>query len=215
MKFDDFKIAGEDAVKGFANGIDENTWRAEAKAKAMAEAALKAAKKALREHSPSRAFYKIGDFAGLGFVNALGTYEKKSFKVSTDVANSAKRGLSKSMSNLASVVDMDVDSQPTIRPVVDLSDVSSGVNAMNHMLDINPSVGVMADVQSINTSMNRQNGSDSYKLLSAVNGLRDEFAATANGITVNVQLDYNAGSDANEIANDIATSLRRALRRGV
>ena len=215
VKFDDFKTAGEDAVKGFANGINENTWRAEAKAKAMAEAALKAAKKALREHSPSRAFYKIGDFAGLGFVNALGTYEKKSFKVSTDVANSAKRGLSKSMSNLASVVDMDVDSQPTIRPVVDLSDVSSGVNAMNHMLDINPSVGVMADVQSINTSMNRQNGSDSSKLLSAVNGLRDEFVATANGITVNVQLDYNAGSDANEIANDIATSLRRALRRGV
>ena len=211
---DDFKDAGRDVVKGFADGISKNTWRAEAKAAAMAEAAKKAAKKSLKINSPSKEFYKIGDFAGLGFVNALGTYEKKSYKVSTDVAKSAKRGLSKTMSNLASVVDMDIDSQPTIRPVLDLSDVSNGVGAMGRMFDMQPSVGVMSDIQSINSTMSkRQNGN--AELLSAVEGLRSDLAASGNGITVEVNLDYNASADANDIANDIATSLRRAIRRGV
>ena len=211
---DDFKDAGRDVVEGFANGISKNTWRAEAKAAAMAEAAKKAAKKSLKINSPSKEFYKIGDFAGLGFVNALGTYEKKSYKVSTDVAKSAKRGLSKTMSNLASVVDMDIDSQPTIRPVLDLSDVSNGVGAMGRMFDMQPSVGVMSDIQSINSTMSkRQNGN--AELLSAVEGLRSDLAASGNGITVEVNLDYNASADANDIANDIATSLRRAIRRGV
>ena len=214
IKTDGFYNAGEDVVKGFANGISENTWRAEAKAAAMAEAAKKAAKKALREHSPSKEFYKIGDFAGLGFVNALGTYEKKSYKVSTDVANSAKKGLSKSIVNLASLVDTDINSQPTIRPVLDLSAVSDGAGVINSMFDMQPSVGVMSDISSVSSMMNsRQNGN--VELLSAVKGLRKDIADSNGGVSVDVHLDYNAGSDANEIANDIATSLRRAIRRGV
>ena len=180
----------------------------------MAKSAKTAAMKELDEHSPSKEFYKIGDFAGLGFVNALGTYEKKSYKVSAEVAKSAKKGLSKSISNLASIVDTDIDSQPTIRPVLDLSDISNGVGAINGMFDMQPSVGVMSDVRSVSAMMNsRQNGN--AELLSAVKGLRKDIADSNGGVSVDVHLDYNAGSDANEIATDIATSLRRAIRRGV
>ena len=210
----EYKKVGENVVKGFANGISENTWRAKDKAKAMAKAAKTAAMKELDEHSPSKEFYKIGDFAGLGFVNALGTYEKKSYKVSAEVAKSAKKGLSKTISNLASIVDTDIDSQPTIRPVLDLSDISDGAGAINGMFDMQPSVGVMSDVRSVSSMMNsRQNGN--AELLSAVKGLRKDIADSNGGISVDVHLDYNAGSDANEIATDIATSLRRALRRGI
>ena len=211
---DEYKKVGENVVKGFANGISENTWRAKDKAKAMAKAAKTAAMKELDEHSPSKEFYKIGDFAGLGFVNALGTYEKKSYKVSAEVAKSAKKGLSKTISNLASIVDTDIDSQPTIRPVLDLSDISNGAGAINGMFDMQPSVDVMSDVHSVSSMMNsRQNGN--AELLSAVKGLRKDIADSNSGVTVDVHLDYNAGSDANEIATDIATSLRRALRRGI
>ena len=214
ISLDEFYTIGEYAVEGFANGIDKNTFRAEAKASAMAEAAKKAAKKALRERSPSKEFFKIGDFAGLGFVNALGNYEKKSYKAGSEMAKSAKNGISKAIANIANLVDTDIDSQPTIRPVLDLSDVSNGAGAINGMFDMQPSVGVMSNLRAINSSMNdRQNGNS--ELLSAVKGLRKDFANSNGGVTVDVHLDYNAGSDANEIANDIATSLRRAIRRGV
>ena len=214
ISLDEFYTIGEYAVEGFANGIDKNTFKAEAKASAMAEAAKKAAKKALRERSPSKEFFKIGDFAGLGFVNALGDYEKKSYKAGSKMAMSAKNGISKAIANIANLVDTDIDSQPTIRPVLDLSDVSNGAGAINGMFDMQPSVGVMSNLRAINSSMNdRQNGNS--ELLSAVKGLRKDFANSNGGVTVDVHLDYNAGSDANEIANDIATSLRRAIRRGV
>ena len=214
ISLDEFYTIGEYAVEGFANGIDKNTFKAEAKASAMAEAAKKAAKKALRERSPSKEFFKIGDFAGLGFVNALGDYEKKSYKAGSKMAMSAKNGISKAIANIANIVDTDIDSQPTIRPVLDLSDVSNGAGAINGMFDMQPSVGVMSNLRAINSSMNdRQNGNS--ELLSAVKGLRKDFANSNGGVTVDVHLDYNAGSDANEIANDIATSLRRAIRRGV
>ena len=84
------------------------------------------------------------------------------------------------------------------------------------MLGVNPSVGVLSNIQSINSMMkNGQNGDRDSSLLTAIKGLRSDFASSNSGVTVDVHLDYNAGSDANEIATDIATSLRRALRRGI
>ena len=88
-----FKQAGAYLVEGFADGISENTYRAEAKARAMARAAAEAAEDELDEHSPSRVGYHIGDFFGLGFVNAIGTYAVKAYNASADMAKSAKTGL--------------------------------------------------------------------------------------------------------------------------
>lgn len=80
--YDQFKQAGAYLVEGFADGISENTYRAEAKARAMARAAAEAAEDELDEHSPSRVGYHIGDFFGLGFVNAIGTYAVKAYNAS-------------------------------------------------------------------------------------------------------------------------------------
>ncbi len=90
---DQFKQAGAYLVEGFADGISENTYRAEAKARAMARAAAEAAEDELDEHSPSRVGYHIGDFFGLGFVNAIGTYAVKAYNASAEMADSAKTGL--------------------------------------------------------------------------------------------------------------------------
>ena len=66
-----FVTAGKNLVKGFANGIKNNKYLASNAGSALGRAALSAAKKALDENSPSKEMYKVGDFAGLGFVNAL------------------------------------------------------------------------------------------------------------------------------------------------
>ena len=87
---DQFKQAGAYLVEGFADGISENTYRVEAKARAMARAAAEAAEDELDEHSPSRVGYHIGDFFGLGFVNAIGTYAVKAYNASAEMADSAK-----------------------------------------------------------------------------------------------------------------------------
>lgn len=128
---DRFKQAGAYLVEGFADGISENTYRAEAKARAMARAAAEAAEDELDEHSPSRVGYHIGDFFGLGFVNAIGTYAVKAYNASAEMADSAKTGLGNAIAKVKDMIDNGVDGQPTIRPILDLSDVEEKSHRLN------------------------------------------------------------------------------------
>lgn len=128
---DQFKQAGAYLVEGFADRISENTYRAEAKARAMARAAAEAAEDELDEYSPSRVGYHIGDFFGLGFVNAIGTYAVKAYNASAEMADSAKTGLGNAIAKVKDMIDNGVDGQPTIRPILDLSDVEEKSHRLN------------------------------------------------------------------------------------
>ena len=162
---DQFKQAGAYLVEGFADGISENTYRAEAKARAMARAAAEAAKDELDEHSPSRVGYHIGDFFGLGFVNAIGTYAVKAYNASADMAKSAKTGLGNAIAKVKDMIDNGVDTQPIIRPILDLSDIEEKSHRLNTLFSrsqaLTVSTGIAAsrgqNLQNEDTSPNAGN----------------------------------------------------------
>ena len=165
---DQFKQAGAYLVGGFADGISENTYRAEAKARAMARAAAEAAEDELDEHSPSRVGYHIGDFFGLGFVNAIGTYAVKAYNASADMADSAKTGLGNAIAKVKDMIDNGVDGQPTIRPILDLSDVEEKSHRLNTLFSrsqaLTVSTGIAAargrNLQNEDTNPNPGNSSN-------------------------------------------------------
>ena len=160
-----FNTAGAYLVEGFADGISENTYRAEAKARAMARAAAEAAEDELDEHSPSRVGYHIGDFFGLGFVNAIGTYAVKAYNASAEMADSAKTGLGNAIAKVKDMIDNGVDTQPTIRPILDLSDVEEKSHRLNTLFSrsqaLTVSTGIAAsrgpDLQNEDTNPNTGN----------------------------------------------------------
>ena len=152
-KYTDFYNAGKYLVEGFAEGITANTYLAEARARAMAAAAARAAERELDEHSPSRVGYRIGDFFGVAFVTAIGDYVSKAYKVGSEVANSAKRGLSTAASKITDLINGNIDTQPTIRPVLDLSDVESGTGRLNALFS-------RSRAMSISAGMNRTPGEE-------------------------------------------------------
>lgn len=208
-KESDFKDAGKDAAKGFANGISANTFEATAKAKAMAKAALEAAEEALGIASPSKAFYKDGRFAVLGFANAFKDYGKLAYNAGSNVANSARNGLSDTISRIGDFIAKDIDNQPTIRPVLDLSDVRSGVGAMGDMLNVGSSVGVLANVGAISASMNsrNQNGGNG-DVVSAINKLRTDLGKVGN-TNYNINgITYDDGSNITEAVKTIVRAAR-------
>lgn len=167
---DQFKQAGVYLVEGFADGISENTYRAEAKARAMARAAAEAAEDELDEHSPSRVGYHIGDFFGLGFVNAIGTYAVKAYNASADMAKSAKTGLGNAIAKVKDMIDNGVDTQPMIRPILDLSDIEEKSHRLNTLFSrsqaLTVSTGIAAsrerNLQNEDTNPNTGN---SYKFV--------------------------------------------------
>lgn len=188
--YTDFYNAGTYLVDGFAAGISEQTFEAEAKAAAMAKAAKAAAERALLIKSPSKVFYGIGSFAGQGFVNALGDYGEKSYAAGTDVAENAKTGLSDAIRKIKDFISSDIDAQPAIRPVLDLDDIKSKAGLIGELIGAGSSIGVLANVGAISSMMNAssQNGGNG-DIISAIEALRkdlnnaDRASYTINGIT--------------------------------
>lgn len=199
---------GANLVKGFANGIKLNKWIAENAARSMAAAAAEAAKDELDEHSPSKVGYEIGDFFGIAFVNAIVDNVSRAYKAGTEVANSAKEGLGNAISKIRNFIDADIDVQPTIRPVLDLSDVRTGANSISNMFRNGVTIGANANINAVNASMRgyRQNGNDD--VVSAIDGLRSDVknleaaSYNINGVT------YDDGSNIADAVKSIVTAAR-------
>ena len=158
-KYTDFYNAGEYLVKGFANGINEYTWYAEAKARAMAKAAARAAEKELDINSPSKVGYRIGGFFGMGFVNSLIDYSDKSYDAGTSIAASAKEGLRRAVAKIGEFIDDGIDAQPTIRPVLDLSQVQAGAGKLSALLSRSQAMKISSEIERDVTDVVQNSGS--------------------------------------------------------
>ena len=166
----------------------------------IANEAAKASRAALIIKSPSRVFYAIGEYVVDGFTNALSDGSGSVYKTASGMAEFAKNGFNKAIDKISTVLDGSIDSQPTIRPIMDLSDVESGVNTMNGMFGMNPSVGVMSNIKSISSMMSgrNQNGTND-DVISAIDRLRKELGNITNGNTYNINgITYDNGSAVSE-----------------
>jgi tape measure domain-containing protein len=206
--YNSFYSIGGYLVTGFANGISASAYKAKAKAKDMAKDAEKAAREELQVHSPSKKLDKVGQYFGMGFANGIDKKSHLSVQAAKTMAASAIDSTKQTISRLGQMLAMDVDAQPTIRPVMDLSDINSGVATMNGMLAMNPSVGVMTNIGAINASMrNRQNG-NANDVISAINTLGKTLGNTRGDTYIIDGITYDDGSG----INDAVQTLIRAAR---
>lgn len=157
-KYTDFYNAGKYLVEGFAAGITANTYMAEARARAMARAAAAAAEAELDINSPSKVGYRIGGFFGMGFVNSLIDYTDKSYDAGASVAKSAKEGLRNAVSKIGDFIENGIDSQPTIRPLLDLSDVTEGAGRLSALLSRNQAMRISAGIEHEGTGIVQNGG---------------------------------------------------------
>ena len=118
-----FYSAGSYLVDGFAAGISDNAYKAAAKARAMARQASQAAEAELGEKSPSKVFYRIGDYAVIGFVNAFVDGVRAVTKSSRTLAGSSVSAITETMNGLGSMINTSLDLTPVVKPRLDLSDL--------------------------------------------------------------------------------------------
>lgn len=205
--YNSFFGIGKYLVDGFAAGISAETYKSTARARAMAKAAEDAAKRQLDEHSPSKEMNKVGRYFGEGFANGIDARAYMGVRSAKEMASSAIDSTKQTISRLSQMLSMDVDAQPTIRPVMDLSEISSGVSMMNGMLAINPTVGVGSNISAINTMMqNRQNGTTN-DVVSAINDLGKTLGNTRGDTYVIDGVTYDDGSN---ISDAVATLINAA-----
>lgn len=121
-------------IEGMISGMSGGIGGVEAEAKAVAESALNAAKNFLGIHSPSKRFeQEVGEESGsgiaVGFINMVGTITD----AATTVSKKALGAFQENLSNVSDIVNENLDIQPTITPVIDLTQAQSGLSALNNL----------------------------------------------------------------------------------
>ena len=134
--YNSFYSAGRYVVDGFVSGISANTYKAKAEARAMAQAADTAARNALGVESPSKVFAEIGYFTVEGFVGSIAKRLNDSKKAGHNLGSSAITGIKSAISQANAIIQEGVEDAPTIRPVVDLSDVQNGMGLLKQMSNL-------------------------------------------------------------------------------
>ncbi len=211
-KYSDFYNAGSYLVTGFSNGISYNTYKASAQARAMANAAADAARKALDEHSPSKVGYGIGDFFGVAFVNGIRDNISKAYSASYAIGSQAQDGLSRAISRISDIIASGMDTEPVITPVVDLSNVSASSNTIANMLRMTPSIASIERVSAINSRMSHfQNGSDD-DVVSAIKALGSKLGNHGDTYTIN-GITYDDGSNVADAVQTLVRAARVERRR--
>lgn len=203
-----FKTAGKYVVEGFASGITLYTYIAKNAARAMAKAAADAARSELEINSPSKVFRSIGSSIPEGFAQGI-TRFGNSISIATDnMTTSALNSAKRSLINLTDMMNSEIETQPTIRPVLDLSDVKSGASAISQLFASGPAVGITANVGAINANMARigQNGinDDVVSELSKLGKKMDNLGSNT------YYLDGISYNDGTELSDAIQTIVRFA-----
>lgn len=129
-----FFEAGANAVEGFINGLLSMPGRLWDAGCSLGRKALDAAKASLDINSPSKEMEQVGIFADMGLINGLKMYSNKVYNSGYNVGKQALSSVKDSMKQMNGLID-DPNYNPTITPVLDLTNIQNGANEINNMLN--------------------------------------------------------------------------------
>lgn len=206
-----FYDAGRYLVAGFANGIRDNIYLAQRAAIALADNTESAARSRLRINSPSKVFRKIGAGVPEGFAQGIERFSYLGARAVESMSNDAIGSASKVLSNVTAALTDDVNTQPMIRPIVDLSNVENSSDAISNMLAMDPTVSAFSNVHSISAMMNRNQNGVNDDVVSAIKDL-GKTIGKASGDTYQINgITYDSGS---EVSDAIQTLIRASIIEG-
>ena len=207
-----FKSAGKDLGDGLVQGIKSKEQAAYDAGYALGKKAVQGEKDGQKSNSPSKLTIQAGKWIGEGLIIGMARMTNAVYRAGNEMGSLATDTISRSISRIGDIISTDIDAQPTIRPVLDLSEVSAGAGAINGMLDMSPSIGLMANVRSIGSLVNsRQNGNDD--VVTAINKLNKSLSNLPSGDTYSINgITYDDGSNIAGAVRDIARYARMERR---
>jgi tape measure domain-containing protein len=126
-------------INGMIKGLGAGIGKIASKAREVAKSALNAAMDVLGINSPSKEFQKIGVWSGEGMALGLDKSSDGVSESAESVGKEAMLSLQKSLSGLAKVAAMgELDLNPKITPVIDLTEVRKNANAIDGLFKLNP-----------------------------------------------------------------------------
>lgn len=120
-----FYNVGTDLVQGLANGVKNYISVAVDAAAKLAQAVLERISSVFDSHSPSRVMIDQGKFLNQGLAGGITKFSGLVTSAVSNLGNDTISGFSGVISKITEAVNNNLDANPTIRPVVDLSNIES------------------------------------------------------------------------------------------
>lgn len=209
---------GSHTGAGFAKGLNAQKGAVASAAKALANAVPTKLRKLLIVRSPSRVTMAIGDYVTQGFIKGIGLRLNQVKAASEKMATIATTGPNKLTDILANSLSNIEDYQPTIKPVVDLTNVNASASAMNAIFGKDVSIsGTLDNVKSVG-SISRSDIAAQEAAVESIaekmaKKMSDAFAAkvgdTNHTFNFNIPFDING----REVAKSIATYTQDELNK--
>lgn len=205
----DFISAGADLVGGLVSGITSKISSAIETVSGMASNLISAAKNILGINSPSKEFEEIGMYTDLGLAKGTKKYAKVAIKATEGVADSVIETMRDTISRLSTD---NIDSQPTIRPVIDMSAIEAGADDINKLFSTRQMVSVggvaNANVSSISSMMGATRiSATNDDVVSAIDSLKKTITKSSGETNVINGITYDDGSN---ITNAVKSIIRAA-----
>lgn len=200
--------AGQHLGNGLIAGIGSKAEAAYRAGYALGQAAVRGEQDGQESNSPSKATMRAGKWLGEGLIIAIKKMGSSVYSAGTEMGKKATKGISNAISTITDTINSDIDVQPTIRPVLDLSAVSAGAGTLNNMLGTNPSVGVLARVNSISSAMNKGQNGVNGDMISAIRDLRDSLGARSGDTYIIDGVTYDDGSNITDAVKTIVRAAR-------
>lgn len=203
-----FYNTGKYLVEGFANGIDNTSYKAVDAVRRMAKKLPQVARIILQIHSPSKVFDRLGEYLPEGMANGVIRGGQSVYSAISNMSNTVADKASAVMALVSDALNLDLDYEPTITPVVDMGNVTSSMDAINSMLNRNPLMftGIgSGTIDMVTNRRNNQNGNSD--VIDAIDRLAKNINQTP-GNTYNVNgITYDDGSN---IASAVEQIVRAA-----
>lgn len=123
--------AGKEAGEGYLNGLDSYVGRIADKAAEMVRKAKDSAQREQDSQSPSKEFAKLGSWAGEGYVIGIKSMGGQVIATAASLANGGLKAMQGVVDKISETMDTNIDYEPTIRPVMDLSNIENGTGLIN------------------------------------------------------------------------------------
>ena len=130
----EFFKKGQDCADGFARGLKDKASQAVTEAENMAERAQKALAKANESSSPSKVYMRLGTYAVDGYVLGFKNNVGQVIKSVTDTGNAGILAMRDTVRKMSDMIDDEVDYRPTITPVLDLTQLTNGMQTTRGLL---------------------------------------------------------------------------------
>lgn len=133
-KTGDFYDLGQDAADGYARGIRSKAQDVADEAREMVSKAIKAAQNEQDSASPSKVFRGLGQDGGEGYALGFGDTVGMVVAAVSDTGHAGIMAMQDAIAKIRDSVDTGMNFNPVITPVLDLSQMMSGVTSANTML---------------------------------------------------------------------------------